>query len=80
MAQLQPEKKHTVSEVLKLVEQLSLEEQDELCDSLTELQQLRKSLSVGLEQLERGEGIPAEEVFQQLRAQHAEIAKDRSKM
>lgn len=71
MAQLKPGKNHKLSEVLKLVEQLSSEEQDELCDSLVELQQLRKDLVVGIEQLERGEGIPGEEVFKQLRAKDA---------
>lgn len=74
MAQRKPEEQVTLNQVLKLVDQLSPDEQQELCDTLTKLQRLREDLKVGVQELERGEGIPGEQVFQELRARHADLA------
>ena len=42
-----------------------MDERDRLQEIRTE--ELRKKLAIGLEQLDRGEGIPGEQVFEELR-------------
>jgi antitoxin ParD1/3/4 len=39
------------------------------------LKELRKLLAIGVEQLDRGEGIPAEEVFRELRERNRRAAR-----
>jgi hypothetical protein len=75
MAQRKPEDNVTLDQVLKLVYQLTPDDQQDLCDELSKLQELRQALKVGVEQLERGEGVPGEQVFRELRARHADMVK-----
>lgn len=65
MAQEKPERR-SVEEILKLVEQLTPEEQEQLQDEM-DRQWLRKALEEGEESYRRDGGIPAEEVFAELR-------------
>ncbi|MBI3797573.1 MAG: type II toxin-antitoxin system ParD family antitoxin [Deltaproteobacteria bacterium] len=55
---------HSASEVIREALRL-LKEQDELRQFRRE--QLRKEVAIGLEQLDRGEGIPGKAVFEKLR-------------
>ena len=55
---------HSASEVIREALRL-LKEQDDLRQY--RLERLRKEISIGLEQLDRGEGIPAKVVFEKLR-------------
>lgn len=55
---------HSASEVIREALRL-LKEQDELRQF--RLEQLRKEIAIGLEQLDRGEGVPAKVVFEKLR-------------
>ena len=55
---------HSASEVIREALRL-LKEQDELRQF--RLEQLRKEIASGLEQLDRGEGIPGKAVFEKLR-------------
>jgi antitoxin ParD1/3/4 len=55
---------HSASEVIREALRL-LKEQDELRQY--RLEQLRKEIAIGLEQLDRGEGIPGKVVFDRLR-------------
>lgn len=68
MTQHKPEDKVTAAQVLKLVNQLPKEEQDELLQQM-KLEDLRRELQLGIDQLDRGEGIPGEQVFAELRKQ-----------
>ena len=54
---------HSASEVIREALRL-LKEQDELRQY--RLEQLRKEIAIGLEQLDRGEGIPGKAVFERL--------------
>ena len=54
---------HSASEVIREALRL-LKEQDELRQY--RLEQLRKEVAIGLEQLDRGEGIPGKVVFERL--------------
>jgi len=54
---------HSASEVIREALRL-LKEQDELRQY--RLEQLRKEIAIGLEQLDRGEGIPGKVVFERL--------------
>ena len=65
MAQRKPEEQDTFDQVLKLVEKLTPEAQEQLVEEI-KLQWLRRELGKAEEQLRRGEGIPAEEAFAQL--------------
>lgn len=69
MAQPKPER-ISVEEVLKLVDLLSLEEQEQLVEEM-KLQWLRREIGEAEKSLGRGEGIPGEEVFRQLRQRNA---------
>ncbi len=55
---------HTASEVVREGLRL-LKERDEL--QQMRLAEMRKQIAEGLAQLDRGEGIPAEEVFKEMR-------------
>jgi hypothetical protein len=59
-------KKIPVKQMLKLVDQLSPKEHEEFVREI-KLQELRHEIQKGIDSLERGEGIPAEEVLQKLR-------------
>ncbi len=65
MAQRKPEEKTTMDQVLKLADQLTPEEQEQLVEQL-KLQWLRRALEDGEESLKRNGGIPADEVFAEL--------------
>jgi hypothetical protein len=52
--------------VLKLVRQLSPEEQERLAEEI-KLQWLRREIQKGADQLDRGQGIPGEQVIAELR-------------
>jgi len=54
-----------------LVEQLSPDEQLKLVQEIKQ-QELRRELMIGVEQLNRGEKISGEQVFQELRERHTE--------
>jgi hypothetical protein len=72
MAQPEPEDKATLAQVLKLVQQLSPTEQEELVQETIKLQELRRELMIGVEQLQRGEKVSGEQVFRELRERHQE--------
>jgi hypothetical protein len=65
MAQPKPER-ISVEELLKLVDQLSAEEQEHMVEEM-KLKWLRRELAKAEESLDRGEGIPAEIVFAELK-------------
>jgi hypothetical protein len=58
--------KPTVDRVLKLVDQLTPEERDRILDQL-KLDNLRRAIQVGIDQADRGEGLPADTVLAELR-------------
>ena len=66
MAQRQPEEKTILEQVLKLVTQLTPEEQEIVSEEFFKLQWLRRKLAEAEASLDRGEGISAEEAFAQL--------------
>lgn len=72
MAMPNPEGKATFDQVLRLVHQLSPEEQEQLVQETMKLQDLRRELMIGVEQLQRGEKVPGEQVFRELRERHQE--------
>ena len=53
-----------------------MEENDRLRE--TRFEQLHKEIALGMEQLDRGEKIPAETVFAELRAKGKALDRDRS--
>lgn len=65
MAQRKPEERMTLDQVLKLADQLSPEEQEQLVEQL-KLQWLRRELGKAEDSLDRGEGLPADQVFTEL--------------
>lgn len=69
MAQRKPEEPTTFDHVLKLADQLTPEEQDQLVEQM-KLHWLRRELGKAADSLDRGEGIPAEEVFTELEAEY----------
>ena len=66
MAQRKPEEQTTFDQVLKLVENLTPEAQEELIEEM-KLQWLRRELGKAEDELRRGEGVPGEQVFAELR-------------
>jgi DNA relaxase NicK len=66
MAQRKPEEKTSLDQVLKLADQLTPEEQEQLVEEM-KLQWLRRELGKAEDELRRGEGVPAEQVFAELR-------------
>jgi hypothetical protein len=71
MAQPKPDEIVTLASVLKLVEQLSAGEQQQLIQEIKR-QELRRELTIGIEQLNRGEKISGDQVFRELRERHRE--------
>jgi len=67
---------HTASEVIRESLRL-LQERDEQRQG--RLEKLRAEIQVGLDQLKRGEGIPAEEVFERLHQKSKEMKKRQRK-
>jgi hypothetical protein len=65
MSQPKPDRK-SVDEILRLVDQLSSEEHDNLVEEM-KLQWLRRELRKADDELKRGEGLPAEQVIAELR-------------
>jgi hypothetical protein len=63
----QPREKPTVEEVLKLVEELTPEEREQVLDEMNKYQELRRKIQIGLEQAERGELIDGDVVFADLK-------------
>lgn len=75
MAQRIPEDKTTLEQILKLADQLTVEEQERLVEEM-KLRWLRRELGKAADSLDRGEGKPANQVFdaviQQLESRKAE--------
>lgn len=67
----QPKEKPTVEQVLKLVEELTPEEREQVLDEMNNYQELRRNIQIGLEQAKRGELIDGDEVFRLLRERNA---------
>ena len=59
-------KKIPVKQMLKLVSQLSPKEHEEFMREI-KLQELRDEIQISLDQLDRGDGIPGEKVFSELK-------------
>jgi hypothetical protein len=68
MAQPKPER-ISVEELLKLVDQLSAEEQEHMVEEM-KLKWLRRELAKAEESLDRGEGIAADVVFAELKERY----------
>jgi hypothetical protein len=66
MAQRKPEDQNTFDQVLKLVEDLSPEAQEQLVEEM-KLQWLRSELGKAEAELRRGGGVPGEQVIAELR-------------
>jgi hypothetical protein len=66
MAQRKPEDQTTFDQVLKLVENLTPEAQEQLIEEM-KLQWLRRELGKAEDELRRGEGVPGDQVFAELR-------------
>ena len=78
MAQRKPEEQTTVDQLLKLVHQLTAQEQQQLLEQL-KLEDLRREIRKGIEASERGEVVSLEELNQRLDAKHAEILERQKK-
>ena len=76
MAQRKHEEQTTFDQVLKLVENLTPEAQEQLIEEM-KLQWLRCELGKAEEQLRRGEGRPAEEAFAQLEERYQQRKSDK---
>ncbi len=59
----------SVKELLKLVNRLTPEEQEQMAEEM-KLQWLRRELAKAEESLDRGEGIPGEKVFAELKERY----------
>lgn len=68
MAQPKPERV-SIKEILKLVDQLSLEEQEQLVEEM-KLQWLRREVQKGVDQADRGELIDGDVVFAELKERY----------
>lgn len=69
MAQRKPEEKTTLDQVLKLADQLTPEEQEQLVEEM-KLQWLRRALDEGEESIRQHGTRPAEEVFAELKERY----------
>ncbi len=74
----QPQEKPTVEQVLKLVDQLSPQEQGEVLEQL-KIEDLRREIRKGIEASERGDVVSLEELNRRLDAKHAEILERQKK-
>lgn len=70
MAQPKPEDKATLDQILKLVDQLTPDEQVQLVDEV-KLQWLQHELQKGIDQADQGEVVDGEAVFKQMRERNA---------
>jgi len=68
MAQPKPER-ISIEEILKLVEQLSPEGQEQLVEEV-KLQWLRREVQKGIDSLDRGEGLDGDQVFAELKERY----------
>lgn len=59
------ENKPTVNQVLKLVNQLSPDEQDQLVEQM-KLEWLKREAKIGIDELDRGEYVDGEELLEEL--------------
>lgn len=75
MAQRKPEEQTTFDQVLKLVENLSPEAQEQLIEEM-KLQWLRHELGKAEDELRRGEGVPGAQVFAELRERNKALKKE----
>jgi predicted transcriptional regulator len=78
MAQPKPDQTSKLSQVLKLVDQLTPEEQQELLEQL-KLEDLRREIRKGIEASERGEVYTEEEVLAHLDKVRQEIMERQKK-
>jgi hypothetical protein len=76
MAQPKPEEKTTLDQVLKLVDQLSAEEQEQLVEKM-KLEWLRKEIQKGIDQADRGEMIDGDVVFAELKQRYQDKGKQK---
>lgn len=72
MAQRKPKEETTLQQVMRLVTQLRPEEQEQVIEEL-KLQWLRREIKKAEDELDRGEGIPAEQVFAELEERYKRI-------
>lgn len=63
-----------LDQVLKLVDELSPEDQDKLSETLRELTEMRLAVDEGIKQLDKGSGIPASVVFERVRKRYRDGA------
>lgn len=68
MAQSKPEQ-ISIKEILKLVDQLSPEDQEQLAEAM-KLQWLRREIQKGIDQADRGELIDGDVVFAELKQRY----------
>lgn len=73
----QPQEKPTVEQVMRLVDQLTPEEREQVLDEL-KLADLKKAIQVGIEQSDRGDFVDGDEVFSQMRERNAALRDKRS--
>lgn len=72
MAQRKPEENAKIQQVLKLVHELTAQEQQELLEHL-KFENLRREIQTGIDQADRGEFISLEELNERLDATHAKL-------
>jgi predicted transcriptional regulator len=68
----QPKEKPTVDQIMKLVDQLTPEDRDQILEQL-KMSNLRQAIQIGVEQADRGEVVDGEEVFRQMRERNAAL-------
>ena len=78
MAQRKPEENAKIQQVLKLVHELTAQEQQQLLEQL-KLEDLHREIRKGIEASERGEVVSLEELNKRLDARHAEILERQKK-
>jgi len=64
------QEKPTVEQVMKLVEQLTPGEREQILDQL-KMDDLRRAIQLGIEQADQGKLVDGEEVFRQLRERNS---------
>lgn len=69
MAQPKPDERTTLDQVLKLVDQLSPEEQEQLIEGM-KLRWLQQEVQKGIDQADRGELIDGDVVFAELKQRY----------
>ncbi|HEY9868488.1 MAG TPA: hypothetical protein V6D08_04930 [Candidatus Obscuribacterales bacterium] len=77
MAQRKPEEAVTCEQVLQLVEKLSPDERKRLIQQLT-IAELGLEVQKGIDAADRGESLPAEQVFAELKQRNAARMKENS--